>query len=85
MGIMEDVNMLPQVRSPLWLWPALCALSPWLSVRLSFPVLFLAVSSPLKPTEGKPGFVDLTVNVVERKTGGFSAGGGLSARWAEGG
>jgi len=24
--------------------------------------------------------VDLTLNVVERKTGGFSAGGGLSAR-----
>ncbi|KAK3280296.1 Outer envelope protein 80, chloroplastic [Cymbomonas tetramitiformis] len=27
-----------------------------------------------------PGMVDLTLNVVERKTGGFSAGGGLSAR-----
>lgn len=28
----------------------------------------------------EPGKVDLTVNVVERKTGGFSAGGGMSAR-----
>ena len=28
----------------------------------------------------EPGKLDLTVNVVERKTGGFSAGGGLSAR-----
>eukprot|EP00959_Pyramimonas_sp_CCMP1952_P266162 5564776-Pyramimonas_sp.AAC.2 len=43
MGIMEDVNILPQ------------------------------------PSE-EPGQLDLTLNVVERKTGGFSAGGGLSAR-----
>ncbi|KAJ7546876.1 hypothetical protein O6H91_08G058900 [Diphasiastrum complanatum] len=41
MGIMEDVNLVPQAV-------------------------------------GDTGMVDLTMNVVERKTGGFSAGGGLS-------
>eukprot|EP00899_Mesostigma_viride_P019528 jgi/Mesvir1/27577/Mv07321-RA.2 len=42
MGIMEDVNMLPQPGT-------------------------------------EPGKVDLVISIVERKTGGFSAGGGLSA------
>ena len=28
----------------------------------------------------EPGKIDLTVNVVERRTGGFSAGGGMSRR-----
>jgi len=33
----------------------------------------------------EPGKLDLVVNVVERKTGGFSAGGGMSARGLAGG
>lgn len=42
--------------------------------------IFEDVSLVPTPSAEEPGKLDLTVNVVERRTGGFSAGGGLSAR-----
>ncbi len=42
--------------------------------------IFEDVSLVPTPSAEEPGKLDLTVNVVERRTGGFSAGGGMSAR-----
>ena len=42
--------------------------------------IFEDVSLVPAPSAEEPGKLDLTVNVVERRTGGFSAGGGMSAR-----
>ncbi len=42
--------------------------------------IFEDVSMVPTPSADEPGKLDLTVNVVERRTGGFSAGGGMSAR-----
>jgi outer membrane protein insertion porin family len=42
--------------------------------------IFEDVSMVPSASAEEPGKLDLTVNVVERRTGGFSAGGGMSAR-----
>jgi len=47
--------------------------------------VFEDVSLVPSPAAEGEGALDLTVSVVERKTGGFSAGGGMSARGLKGG
>ncbi|KAG5114807.1 hypothetical protein JHK82_038076 [Glycine max] len=73
MGIMEDVSIIPQ--------PAGNGLRAYLKSNLSVTTVKKTVLTDLQSVNSitYTGKVDLVMNVVERPSGGFSAGGGISS------
>lgn len=83
MGIMEDVSIIPQPAGGKMIHLFIHYFLVLVNVHYTYCIHFFVHVYMLRvlrnPSSTDTGKVDLTMNVVERVSGGFSAGGGISS------